>query len=342
MSAFIFAGGDPSKVDVSGYTKGDLLAADATGTLQPVAVGPDTDVLTADSAATEGVDWQAGGGGGGGVNTVFGRSGNVVAVAGDYTKAQVGLANVANSLQLVAASNLSDLTNVVTARTNLGLGTAATQNTGAFDAAGAAAAAQAASQPLDSDLTTIAGLSSATGNVIQGVAGVWAAQTPAQVKTSLILVKGDVGLGNVDNTSDANKPVSTAQQTALNLKANLASPTFTGTVTMAKSVNTPVVLTDSSPVTVDASLGNFFRLTLTGSGHTLGNPSNLTDGQMILFEIIQAAGGGNTLALDTKYSFGTGITSFTMTSTASKRDFLGVVYNLAADKLYVIALAQGY
>lgn len=43
-------------------------------------------------------------------------------------------------------------------------------------------------------------------------------------------VKGDVGLGNVDNTSDVNKPVSTAQQTALNLKANLASPTFTGIV----------------------------------------------------------------------------------------------------------------
>lgn len=41
------------------------------------------------------------------------------------------------------------------------------------------------------------------------------------------LVKADVGLGNVDNTSDANKPVSTAQQTALNLKANLVSPSFT-------------------------------------------------------------------------------------------------------------------
>jgi alpha-tubulin suppressor-like RCC1 family protein len=39
-----------------------------------------------------------------------------------------------------------------------------------------------------------------------------------------------VGLGSVTNTSDANKPVSTAQQTALELKANLASPTFTGTV----------------------------------------------------------------------------------------------------------------
>ncbi len=39
-----------------------------------------------------------------------------------------------------------------------------------------------------------------------------------------------VGLTNVDNTSDANKPVSTATQTALDLKATLASPTFTGTV----------------------------------------------------------------------------------------------------------------
>jgi len=50
-------------------------------------------------------------------------------------------------------------------------------------------------------------------------------------KTGVVtLVKADVGLGNVDNTSDVNKPVSTAQQTALNLKANIASPTFTGTV----------------------------------------------------------------------------------------------------------------
>jgi hypothetical protein len=38
----------------------------------------------------------------------------------------------------------------------------------------------------------------------------------------------DVGLGNVTNTSDAAKPVSTAQQTALDLKANISGPTFTG------------------------------------------------------------------------------------------------------------------
>ena len=40
------------------------------------------------------------------------------------------------------------------------------------------------------------------------------------------LDKTDVGLANVDNTTDALKPVSTATQTALDLKANLISPTL--------------------------------------------------------------------------------------------------------------------
>lgn len=44
------------------------------------------------------------------------------------------------------------------------------------------------------------------------------------------ITKTMVGLGSVDNTADIAKPVSTAQQTALDLKANIASPTFTGNV----------------------------------------------------------------------------------------------------------------
>jgi hypothetical protein len=51
----------------------------------------------------------------------------------------------------------------------------------------------------------------------------------SQLKTDLTLTKSDVGLSSVDNTADTAKPVSTAQQTALDLKANIASPTFTGT-----------------------------------------------------------------------------------------------------------------
>jgi hypothetical protein len=56
--------------------------------------------------------------------------------------------------------------------------------------------------------------------------------TTAFVRTEITgLTKSNVGLSAVDNTSDAAKPVSSATQTALNLKANIASPTFTGTVT---------------------------------------------------------------------------------------------------------------
>lgn len=43
------------------------------------------------------------------------------------------------------------------------------------------------------------------------------------LSSDVTLVKGDVGLGNVDNTADADKPVSTAQQTALNGKVDKVS-----------------------------------------------------------------------------------------------------------------------
>ena len=45
-----------------------------------------------------------------------------------------------------------------------------------------------------------------------------------------------VGRGDVDNTSDLSKPISTATQTALDLKADLNNPTFTRSLT-APTIN---------------------------------------------------------------------------------------------------------
>jgi hypothetical protein len=57
--------------------------------------------------------------------------------------------------------------------------------------------------------------------------------------------KNYVGLGNVDNTSDANKPVSTTQQTALNAKSNLVgNNSFTG----GTQTLTPTLSTDNALV----------------------------------------------------------------------------------------------
>jgi hypothetical protein len=62
--------------------------------------------------------------------------------------------------------------------------------------------------------------------------------THVQIDTHIVntanphnVTKAQVGLANVDNTSDANKPVSTATQAALNAKADIVAPTFTGTLT---------------------------------------------------------------------------------------------------------------
>lgn len=43
------------------------------------------------------------------------------------------------------------------------------------------------------------------------------------------ITKSNIGLGNVDNTSDANKPISIAQQAALNLKQNITDNSLTTT-----------------------------------------------------------------------------------------------------------------
>jgi hypothetical protein len=72
------------------------------------------------------------------------------------------------------------------------------------------------------------------------------AVTSVAGKTGAVtLAKGDVGLGNADNTSDAVKPVSAPQQAALDLKANLAGATFTGDISVIKTAGAVLFGMDS-------------------------------------------------------------------------------------------------
>ena len=84
------------------------------------------------------------------------------------------------------------------------------------DASGAAAQALTdAKDYTDTELTTKADTSALTAHTSN-------TSNPHNV------TKAQVGLGNVDNTSDLNKPVSTATQTALNTKVSKAGDTMTG------------------------------------------------------------------------------------------------------------------
>lgn len=262
-----------------------------------------------------------------------------------------------------------------------------------------AAETAAAYQPLDADLTTIAGLTATTDSFLQSKSSAWTTRTPAQVKTDLALSKSDVGLGNVDNTADSAKPVSTAQQTALDgkqpldtdlttiagltattdsilqakssawttrtpaqLKTDLAivagditSGTFaigripTGTTSSTVAIGNdtrlsvkpwpPVTLTDAGTVAVDASLGTHFRWTGTTT-RIMGNPTNPTDGQVITFEF-KASSGTPNHTWGTAYAFGSDITG-TTAMVAGKTDYVQFVYASSVSKWQCIGYVKGY
>ena len=94
-------------------------------------------------------------------------------------------------------------------------------------------------------------------------------------RTGIItLTKSDVGLGNVDNTTDVGKPVSTAQQTALDLKANLDSPNLTGT----PSAPTAVTSDNTTKLATTAFVKNQSYVTSSGVTSVTGTSPIVSSG----------------------------------------------------------------
>jgi len=81
---------------------------------------------------------------------------------------------------------------------------------------------------------------------------------------------GDVGLDRVNNTSDVDKPLSTAATSALALKANLASPTFTGTVNCGTLTSSGTV-TAANLRSTGITYSNFGSLSATSTMQTIYN-----------------------------------------------------------------------
>lgn len=127
----------------------------------------------------------SGGEGGGAVDSVNGHTGTVVLTASDVSADASGAAATA----LTSARSYAD---------------SLASN---YDAAGAASTAQSTAESYADSLVTSLVPNTRTVN---GHA----------LSANVTVTKSDLSISNVDNTSDANKPVSTAQQTALDLKVD--------------------------------------------------------------------------------------------------------------------------
>lgn len=196
----------PGRPGVTNTTTGTLTVAESTGTAVTIEVG---------AVGPAGVGVEAGGTTG----QVLTKSSNT-----DY---DTEWSTPAGGGDMLSSANLSDLADAATARTNLGLGSAAVLASTAFDAAGAASTAQAAavataaadatskanaaaaaaiaaSQPLDADLSALAAagnsavLAATTASFLtadetklDGIeAGATADQSAAEILAALLTVDG--------------------------------------------------------------------------------------------------------------------------------------------------------
>jgi len=242
-------------------TKGDILTKNSSN-LARLAAGSNGQVLSANSSSEVGLEWVT--------PTVYATVANLSTLSNTVTSLSSNANTLSNTVTTLSG-NVSTLSNTVSLKANIaspdftGIPTAPTANSttnttqiattayvkavvgdlinsapAALDTLGEIATSLANNASLSSTLTTSiatrAPLASPTftGTVTipagASISGFATLASPTFTGNVSGITKTMVGLGNVDNTTDLEKPVSNATQTALNLKANLSNPTFTGTV----------------------------------------------------------------------------------------------------------------
>ena len=199
------------------FTNARVASAPAVTALEGRASAIESDITAIESAAS----------------TLAGRvttaEGGLSSEISRATAAEAALGTrIDNVLSNVTPGTLDSLTEVVAAfeaaDSNLNGAITSLANTASSDLAAETSARESADSALDSRLTSAEGrLTSAEGDIdtLQSDLDTAEASLSGHIADSNnphSVTKAQVGLGNVDNTSDANKPVSTAQQAALDGK----------------------------------------------------------------------------------------------------------------------------
>jgi len=153
-----------------------------------------------------------------------------------------------------------------------------------------------------------------------------ALQAPATVSSNVTFT-----LPSADGT--ANQALKTDASGNLGFASFLlATETTNGQVVTGGVRGAITTLTDAATIAIDMDDNNNFKVTL-GGNRTLGNPTNVVEGQTGFIEVLQDATGSRTLSFSSNYRF-VGGTAPTLTTTASKKDVLA--YAVLSDEKIMI------
>ena len=155
----------------------------------------------------------------------------------------------------------------------------------------------------------------AQANTVTGVKG--GAESSYRVG-NVNITKANIGLGNVDNTSDLNKPISTATQTALNAKVNKTD--------IATTLELGIVKPDGSSITIDTD-GTIHSTGGSGGGTSIHYFYQQTVSVASSAEILRISSGlitENTIVLECTFNNPSGISGgVTWTSYNGYISFIG-------------------
>lgn len=237
-----------------------------------------------------------------------------------------GAGNVEEIACTAAGRALIDDADASAQRTTLGLGTLATQS-GTFSgtSSGTNTGDQTSVSGNAGTATTLATSRNIDGQAFNGSADI------------TVIAPGTHAASSKATPADADEVplVDSAASNVLkrltwaNLKAAIKPPA--------------VALTDGATISLDISTGEVFDVTIAGDRtiNFTGGAAAL-DGKRIVIRIKQDGTGTRLITWGTGARFGTDITSITLTTTPSKTDYVGVIYNHASTSFDIVSLTKGF
>jgi len=194
----------------------------------------------------------------------------------------------------------------------------------------------AAKQPLDSDLTTIAGLTATTDNFMVAASSAWASRTPSQARTSLGLVIGtNVQAWDTDLDTWATKTPPSGTAVGTTDTQTLSAKRVTPRVLTVSSSATPAINTDNGDVANILALAT--NITSMTSSLT-GTPS---DGDRLMLRF-KDTGSAKTIAWGASFT-SSGVATLLATTVGGKTHHVGLMWSAASSTWICLAVdAAGY